>query len=70
MKVVYLQEAKDDMKSIWQYIAKENVDAAEMVVGGIHKQILLVADFPNIGKKYPYKAGNIRNMLAGSHIVF
>lgn len=49
MKIVLSLSAKEDLKDIRQYIAKENPTAAKMVAEKVKKALLLLIEQPHIG---------------------
>jgi len=49
--VLFSQAARDDLIEIWDYIAKDNLDAADRVVAKIKKEISFLAKSPGIGHK-------------------
>lgn len=42
-------EARADLFSIWEYIAEENLDAADSVIATIEKTFHALADTPGVG---------------------
>ncbi|HSS97840.1 MAG TPA: type II toxin-antitoxin system RelE/ParE family toxin [Terriglobales bacterium] len=46
-------EANTDLIDIWEYIAADNLDAADRVIGEIYKKIRTLAAFPHQGHGRP-----------------
>jgi plasmid stabilization system protein ParE len=46
-------EAAIDLDEIWDFIAEDNLDAADKVIAGILASIDALASFPNQGHKRP-----------------
>ncbi|MGH9500951.1 MAG: type II toxin-antitoxin system RelE/ParE family toxin [Terriglobales bacterium] len=46
-------EASSDLDTIWEFIAEDNLDAADRVVGEIHHVTLNLAAFPRQGHMRP-----------------
>ncbi len=50
MEVVWFKAAVEDLKSVRDYIAKDNTDAAKSVVQKIKHKVLLLSEQPGIGR--------------------
>jgi plasmid stabilization system protein ParE len=46
-------DAFADLDEIWEYIAQDNVDAADRVLAEIHSTLTLLAGSPHIGHRRP-----------------
>jgi plasmid stabilization system protein ParE len=46
-------DAFDDLDEVWDYIAKDNIDAADRVLADIHSTLTLLAGSPHIGHRRP-----------------
>ena len=46
-------QAVADLDEIWEYIAAENIDAADRVIEDIHRAITMLASAPHIGYQRP-----------------
>lgn len=67
-KIRWTLEAEKWLREIYEYIAKDNRDAAKKVVDGIFNKVQLLKDFPKIGYKYKEeKEGEIRILLYGHY---
>ena len=45
----YSREARIDLLEIWEYIAHDNIDAADRVVAEIESAVLMLAQNPTVG---------------------
>ena len=48
-KAVYSPEARLDLLEIWEYIARDNLDAADRVEEQIKQAVLMLAQNPELG---------------------
>ena len=65
--------AEDDLVEIWVYIARENEQAADGVLGRIERALRTLADnplIPLIGRARPELAPGLRSFAIGSRIAF
>ena len=46
-------DAFADLDEIWEYIAQDNVDAADRVLADIHSTLTMLAGSPQIGHRRP-----------------
>jgi toxin ParE1/3/4 len=46
-------EAFADLEEIWEYIAQDNIDAADRVLADIHSTLATLAASPRIGHRRP-----------------
>jgi plasmid stabilization system protein ParE len=46
-------DAFADLDEIWEYIAQDNVDAADRVLADVHSTLTLLAGSPQIGHRRP-----------------
>ena len=44
-------DAFGDLDEIWEYIAQDNIDAADRVLADIHSTLTLLAESPQIGHR-------------------
>lgn len=67
-EIKWTKEAEDWLKTIFDYIAEDNKDAAAKLVSAIHKKAEILNEFPLIGYKlhdWPYR--HIRVLLYGHY---
>jgi plasmid stabilization system protein ParE len=48
-RFILAPEATRDLDDIWEYIAEDNLEAADRFLGKLYEQILQIADSPEIG---------------------
>ena len=60
-RVYFTQSAQTDLLEAWQFIAEENVAAADRVLEVIEYEIKVLSDQPLIGKARPELAEGIRS---------
>jgi plasmid stabilization system protein ParE len=52
-------EAAQDLNDIWDYIAADNLDAADRYIGKLYDQILALAETPGMGHQREDLAENL-----------
>lgn len=67
VEVVWLDEAKDDLRALLDHIATENPPAAERYVAGIADACRRLEVFPRSGRRYDDK---YRCIVFRNHLVF
>jgi plasmid stabilization system protein ParE len=67
VEIVWLDQAKDDLREILDFIANENPTAAANYVAGIAEACKKLADFPEFGLRYNSK---FRRLVFRNHLVF
>jgi len=67
-EIRWTPEAEKWLRDIYDYIARDNVSAAQRVVTGIHRKAQVLKSFPEIGCKYRTEPeGDIRILLYGHY---
>jgi plasmid stabilization system protein ParE len=67
-EIRWTPEAEKWLRDIYEYIARDNVSAAQRVVEGIYKKAQILKNFPEIGYKYRTEPeGDIRILLYGHY---
>ena len=66
----FLPFARRDLNEIWEYIAQENLDAAERLVERIEELCELIATRPQLGRRREELAPGLRSFPAGSYFIF
>ena len=46
-------DAFGDLDEIWEYIAQDNIDAADRVLADIHSTLSTLAELPQVGHRRP-----------------
>jgi len=67
VEIVWLDQAKDDLREILDFIAEENPTAAANYVIGIAETCNKLVDFPEFGSRYNSK---FRRLVFRNHLVF
>lgn len=67
-QINWTNEAKQWLREIFDYIAKDNPTAAAEVVTGIHRRTQILLTFPHAGHRYRDEPeGDIRVLLYGHY---
>ena len=67
-KIRWTSEAEKWLIEIYDYIARDNKNAAQRVIAGIYEKAQILNDFPKIGYKYRSEPeGDIRILLYGHY---
>tara|TARA_R110001606_G_C15139980_1_gene624421 strand:+ start:441 stop:722 length:282 start_codon:yes stop_codon:yes gene_type:complete len=71
MKLVYTEEAINDLKRLRDFIAKHNSNTASRIAKELINKINLLVDFPHIGitVKLAPSPETVRDMIFGNYIV-
>lgn len=64
--LVWLEDANDDLQSIFDYIACDNISAAEALTSNIVSACDRLRDFPHSGRAYNRR---YRVLVVGNHLV-
>jgi toxin ParE1/3/4 len=67
VEVVWLDQAKDDLREILDFIAKDNPSAAKSYVDGIERASKKLAAFPDSGLVYDSR---FRRIVFRNHLIF
>jgi plasmid stabilization system protein ParE len=67
VEIVWLDQAKDDLRKLLEFIAEENPAAAANYVAGIRQACIKLADFPESGSRHDSK---FRRIVFRNHLVF
>jgi toxin ParE1/3/4 len=73
MRVRLAPHARDDLDSIWGYVARESGDlgAATHVIQAIVGRFRLLSKFPKIGKRFPSERHpQVRTLACANYIIF
>jgi toxin ParE1/3/4 len=62
--------AKADLIEIWQYIAKDNPQAADRMLDRIWDGFRVIARFPHGGTARPELAANLRCYTVGNYVIY
>jgi toxin ParE1/3/4 len=62
--------ARRDIDEVWEYIAQDNVDAANRVIEKVYERLLLLANAPHLGAIFPAISETIRHTTVGKYVIF
>ena len=62
--------AQSDLIDIWQFIARENPEQADLFLDRIGRKLQTLARMPKIGKLRPELTENLRSFPIGRYIIF
>lgn len=66
----FSEAAITDINQICDYVAQNNPRSASHLFDTIRQKCKLVANFPNMGKKYDQIRPNLRGFLVNDYIIF
>ncbi|MDM8178886.1 MULTISPECIES: type II toxin-antitoxin system RelE/ParE family toxin [Marinobacter] len=71
MKLVYTDEAIEDLKRLWEFIAVHNPPTAGRIAAELVSKIELLPDFPRMGTPVELAPvpDSIRDMVFGKYVV-
>lgn len=70
-KVIFRQEAIDDLNAIWDYTFKEwSEKQADMYYSMLKFDCQQIGDNPKLGKNYDGVIKNLLGIQSGKHIIF
>jgi toxin ParE1/3/4 len=62
--------AESDTISIWAYIARDNIAAADRTIDKFTEAFERAAQFPEAGEKYQHLKGEFRIVIVSPYLVF
>lgn len=62
--------SRDDLEEIWEFIAQDNLDAAEALLKAIEEKCELLASSPSIGRRRDELAEDLRSLPHDSYLIF
>ncbi|MCL1472635.1 type II toxin-antitoxin system RelE/ParE family toxin [Argonema antarcticum] len=62
--------AIQDLDEIYDYIASNNLDAAENFVDNVEQKCQTLAQFPNMGKSYENLLPQLRGVPVNNYVIF
>ncbi|AFZ06506.1 plasmid stabilization system [Oscillatoria nigro-viridis PCC 7112] len=66
----FSDEAVRDLNEICEYIAGNSSRAASELFDAIRQKCKLVAEFPNMGKRYERLSPNLRGFIVRDYLIF
>lgn len=68
-RVVHSPGSRADLNEIWDYIAADNVPAADRLAGKFDDAFALLADHPRIGRIRDEIGPEIRSFAVGNYVI-
>jgi toxin ParE1/3/4 len=69
-EIILEDAAREDLIDIWQYIARDNPQAADRMLDRIWDGFRVVAKFPQGGTLRPELALNLRCYTVGNYVIY
>ena len=69
-RVRFTPEARSDLHEIWDYIARDSVEAASRFTDTIAETCRLLGASPQIGRARPELAPGLRSFPVGNYVIF
>jgi toxin ParE1/3/4 len=69
-EIVKLSRAADDLAEIWDYIADDSEEQADLFIDTIDRKLRLLAEQPNLGRPRSELAENMRSFPVGRYVIF
>ncbi|WIY51858.1 type II toxin-antitoxin system RelE/ParE family toxin [Devosia sp. YIM 151766] len=63
-------KAQNDLENIWDYIARDNLQAANELIRQIQGKIELAAANPSMGSMRDVFGEKVRMLIAGAYLIF
>lgn len=68
VNIIWSKKSKDDLKSIYTYIAKNSEFFAKKTRDELYERTLILKDYPEIGKIIPeFELEHIRELIEGNY---
>jgi toxin ParE1/3/4 len=68
--LIFSPQADQDLAEIWDFIAQDNIDAADRVCDDIEQKCQALAQAPGIGRARDELAPSLRSFPVGKYIIF
>ncbi len=69
-EIVKLSRAADDLADIWDYIADDSDEQADLFIDMIDRKLRLLAEQPNLGRSRGELAENMRSFPVCRYVIF
>ena len=66
-QITWTEEAARWLEDIFEYIAADDLDAASSTVQGIYERAQALAQYTEIGHRYPHSSRNVRILNYGHY---
>jgi len=71
MRQVRITEpAQEDLRAIWEYVARHQADAANKLIKEIVKKFSTLRDHPHIGRQRDELLVNLRSLVVRNYVIF
>ncbi|HLX60579.1 MAG TPA: type II toxin-antitoxin system RelE/ParE family toxin [Planctomycetota bacterium] len=70
IELIQSENALEDVREIWQYIAERDIDAADRVVRDIDCVYQRMREFPQIGRIRDDISSGLRSAISGKYVIF
>ena len=68
--LVFSPQAEQDLAEIWDFIAQDDIDAADRVCADIEQKCQAIAQAPGMGRVRDELAPSLRSFPAGKYVIF
>lgn len=69
-EVVLSELAEADLTDTWVFVAQDDVEAADRLIGEIHDKCRMLAGMPKAGCQRPELDPSIRSFAVGNYVIF
>lgn len=69
-RIVYTDQAEDDLAGIWSYIARDNETAATETIQALNEQCIALGNAPEMGRRRQELGKGLRSFPIGSYVIF
>ncbi len=69
-EVVLSELAEGDLTDIWVFVAQDNAEAADRLVGQLQEKCRFLAGSPKVGRQRPELDSLIRRFAVGNYVIF
>ena len=70
MKLIIADMALTDLRDVWGYIARDDIDAADKFVDEVYQRCERLVQFPETGRRRDELLPGLRSLPIGRYIVF
>lgn len=69
-RIFRTEQSRQDALEIWEYIAADNLPAADNLIDRIEAHLALLAASPDIGRQREELARDLRSFPVGNYVIF
>lgn len=70
VRIVRTRQAREDVLDIWDYVAANNVEAADSLVRRLDQVVRLLSEHPGLGSRQDKYRDGLRCLPAGNYLIF